>query len=402
MRTCSNCGNQVGDKAIFCDQCGARLPQQEPAVAQPAVEQLAAEQPTAEQPAVEAVEAAPTGGIPEGVVICPGCGAENVPGEIFCDVCGEALEVLAPAAEVEAETIIQEAVVEEATEVQPAVEEVVAEAAIVEEAAVEETVEQGLYCPVCGSPIHAGDTFCGSCGAALTEAALEEMPTEEPVAVEAAVLEPAVLEPAVLEPIEEPAVLEPAVLEPVSEEPVVQETVVAELPAVEAIVEAPAVGAPVEVPAAAAPAALHCSVCGAEVSPNQAFCASCGAALQVVQEQVVEVVPETIAVGPHLEVMQSGAHIPLVAQAELLVGRLDEVSGIEPEVDLTPHGGLDGGVSRRHARLFYEGNAWFVMDLDSTNGTFVNGKEVAPKTRVPLHDGDKVTFAEVEVIFYAS
>jgi len=81
------------------------------------------------------------------------------------------------------------------------------------------------------------------------------------------------------------------------------------------------------------------------------------------------------------------------------VGREDEVSGIYPDVDMTPHGGEDGGVSRRHAKLIHEGADWFVVDLDSTNGTYVNETELAPKTRTPVGDGDKISFGDVEVIF---
>ena len=123
--------------------------------------------------------------------------------------------------------------------------------------------------------------------------------------------------------------------------------------------------------------------------------------MQAAPQQVVEVVPEVVPAGPYLEIVESGAHILLVAQPELLVGRLDETSGIEPEVDVTPHGGLDKGVSRRHAKLLHEGRAWFVFDLDSTNGTQVNGKEVTPKTRTSINDGDKLTFGELEMIFHA-
>lgn len=46
-------------------------------------------------------------------------------------------------------------------------------------------------------------------------------------------------------------------------------------------------------------------------------------------------------------------------------------------------------LSRRHARLFPEGTAWFVEDLNSTNGVFVNEKKVQ---RAQLNDGDIVKF----------
>jgi predicted amidophosphoribosyltransferase len=390
-----------------------------------------------EQPVVEE----PTGSVPEGIVICPGCGAENVPGEIFCDVCGEPLETPEPVeVEIEIEeafvepaeaaTIVDEEVVEFVEVEEVVVDEAVAEAVEAEEVAVEDAVvdaAEGVYCSVCGSEVSAGDTFCGNCGAALGDTEGEEVPIiEEPLVETVVAEEPAGETPVVEAPavetmvVEEPAGEMPVVEETVAEAPVVAEVVVEEVVAEDTVIA----DAVAEVEAAAEALAvteveavtnvgtvadvvqedvvaedLHCSVCGAVVMADQAFCASCGAALQTVEEGV-PVEPEVIATGPYLEVVASGAHIPLVEQPESLVGRLDEVSGIEPEVDMTPHGGLDGGVSRRHAKLLYEGNAWYVMDLDSTNGTLLNGTELAPRTRAAINDGDKIEFGEVEVVFY--
>lgn len=45
-------------------------------------------------------------------------------------------------------------------------------------------------------------------------------------------------------------------------------------------------------------------------------------------------------------------------------------------------------VSRQHAHLFVEANHYFIEDLGSSNGTFVNGKRIAPHRRLPLVDGD--------------
>jgi pSer/pThr/pTyr-binding forkhead associated (FHA) protein len=96
----------------------------------------------------------------------------------------------------------------------------------------------------------------------------------------------------------------------------------------------------------------------------------------------------------------SGAEIPLPAGDELFIGREDPISGIYPEVDLTPHGGEDGGVSRRHARIIVEGGNYFVEDLDSTNFTFVNKQKVAPKTRQPVNDGDEIRCGRVAMILH--
>jgi pSer/pThr/pTyr-binding forkhead associated (FHA) protein len=101
-------------------------------------------------------------------------------------------------------------------------------------------------------------------------------------------------------------------------------------------------------------------------------------------------------------VVASGAEIPLPPAEEILIGREDPVSGIYPEVDLMPHGGEDGGVSRRHARILVEGGAYFVEDLDSTNFTFVNKQKITPKTRQPLKDGDEVRCGRVALVFRVS
>jgi hypothetical protein len=58
----------------------------------------------------------------------------------------------------------------------------------------------------------------------------------------------------------------------------------------------------------------------------------------------------------------------------------------------------DGNVSRRHAELVQESpTAWVVADLGSTNGTEVNGRRVAKRTRVD--DGDRITIGSTELVF---
>jgi hypothetical protein len=56
----------------------------------------------------------------------------------------------------------------------------------------------------------------------------------------------------------------------------------------------------------------------------------------------------------------------------------------------------DPNVSRRHAELRQEGGAWWLVDLDSTNGTLLNGKRVQ---RAKLSDGDTIRLGELELVF---
>lgn len=56
----------------------------------------------------------------------------------------------------------------------------------------------------------------------------------------------------------------------------------------------------------------------------------------------------------------------------------------------------DDSVSLVHARIFQKDGEWWVLNLLSTNGTYVNNRKV---TDSHLHDGDRVRFGEAEFIF---
>ena len=59
----------------------------------------------------------------------------------------------------------------------------------------------------------------------------------------------------------------------------------------------------------------------------------------------------------------------------------------------------DSNVSRRHAELRRDGSAWMLVDLDSTNGTLVNGKLAKQHA---LQDGDRLRFGTSELLFKTS
>ncbi len=57
---------------------------------------------------------------------------------------------------------------------------------------------------------------------------------------------------------------------------------------------------------------------------------------------------------------------------------------------------VDGTISREHARLFLRDGAWNVADLNSSNGTFVNGARVS---RAAIKAGDVLMLGSVELRF---
>ena len=73
--------------------------------------------------------------------------------------------------------------------------------------------------------------------------------------------------------------------------------------------------------------------------------------------------------------------------SKILIGRSEE-SNIRI--------GYDDFCSRKHALLYWEGNACFVEDLDSTNGTFVNDQRIHGKCE--LKKGDVIGLGDTEML----
>jgi hypothetical protein len=90
----------------------------------------------------------------------------------------------------------------------------------------------------------------------------------------------------------------------------------------------------------------------------------------------------------------------LIDGDESHIGRWDADGGIFPDVDLDSDD-PEAKVSRRHARITRRGGNYFIEDLGSTNGTFVNrGRRLLPGDRQPLGDGDEVIVGKTFLRFH--
>lgn len=59
-------------------------------------------------------------------------------------------------------------------------------------------------------------------------------------------------------------------------------------------------------------------------------------------------------------------------------------------------------VSRFHAKIEYLGGEYYLVDLNSTNGTYLNGEKLRSHERKRLESGDRVRFADVGYYFESS
>lgn len=57
-------------------------------------------------------------------------------------------------------------------------------------------------------------------------------------------------------------------------------------------------------------------------------------------------------------------------------------------------------ISRRQATFLYERYIWFLMDNNSTNGTYINGKRLQPWKKYQLAHNDEISFANQETLIF--
>lgn len=131
-----------------------------------------------------------------------------------------------------------------------------------------------------------------------------------------------------------------------------------------------------------------------------------------VARHTIQVVAETVAAGPtadagHTQVFQppsqpaahartrlllatsGGTHVIPLESTQITIGR-----GLNNDVILE-----DTRVSRHHAQLRYRAKRFWVTDLGSTNGTYINGQQIEEQA---LRDGDVLSLGGLELTYRES
>lgn len=161
---------------------------------------------------------------------------------------------------------------------------------------------------------------------------------------------------------------------------------------------------------------IICSNCQHKNVAGAMFCAECGAQLDGVETLITQAItdeeierelkskpprPEAPAVPANswlsLHLMDSGKILPLASRNEFTLGRLSEGQPIMPDIDLTPYQAYASGVSRLHAVVKRDANRIMVMDLGSSNGTYLNGRRLNPHSEESLNHGDIVALGKLKI-----
>jgi len=86
---------------------------------------------------------------------------------------------------------------------------------------------------------------------------------------------------------------------------------------------------------------------------------------------------------------------------ETTIGRADPVTGILPDIDLTPVD-TNRSVSRRHAKIIHSGDEYHMLEeVGTVNGTFVNDVRIPTGVPVTIHNGDliKIGLISMKALF---
>ncbi len=145
---------------------------------------------------------------------------------------------------------------------------------------------------------------------------------------------------------------------------------------------------------------VYCGFCGGRIAADDVFCAHCGARQPMAG----------VGASATLRAARPTAKLVVAGTTELdasfilqkdnnLVGRTDPHSNIFPEIDLSKFD-PETKVSRRHARIWLEGETFLVEDLGSVNGTVINDSvRLAPRQPRVLDSGDKLRLGETTLHF---
>lgn len=90
--------------------------------------------------------------------------------------------------------------------------------------------------------------------------------------------------------------------------------------------------------------------------------------------------------------------LQVILTNRITIGRNDPTGqSPNPDVDLTPYGAEDQGVSRHHVAIYEEHNRLKITDLNSGNGTLLNGQRLIPEKPYTLQHEDHVQVGHMKL-----
>jgi hypothetical protein len=89
-------------------------------------------------------------------------------------------------------------------------------------------------------------------------------------------------------------------------------------------------------------------------------------------------------------------YVEIVEQSEVVFGR-ENSDQATVMIDLTPYSGHVLGVSRQHANITYHDGTYWVMDLESRYGSYLNDRPLSAHSAYELRNGDLLRLGDFQM-----
>lgn len=147
---------------------------------------------------------------------------------------------------------------------------------------------------------------------------------------------------------------------------------------------------------------VYCDECGAQLMGTDALVThniedSITKEFESVKTDVLPAQLDDVDAWASLHLINSGQIMPLTTRPEYTLGRISEGQPIMPDIDLTPYQAYAMGVSRLHAVIKQQGEHVTIMDLGSSNGTYLNGARLKTNVEEMLHHGDLLSLGKLKI-----
>jgi hypothetical protein len=101
--------------------------------------------------------------------------------------------------------------------------------------------------------------------------------------------------------------------------------------------------------------------------------------------------------------LENGQLITKQDQEAFILGRVSaEIKTPEPLVDLTRFGALELGISRIHAMIRQTNEGYQIIDLESSNGTWLENQRLVPQKPYVVDSGDRIRTGRLNMLVFYS
>lgn len=99
--------------------------------------------------------------------------------------------------------------------------------------------------------------------------------------------------------------------------------------------------------------------------------------------------------------LENGQPIAMREDQAFILGRVSsEIKRREPLIDLTELDALELGISRTHAMIRRSKGGYQIIDLESSNGTWLENQRLIPKQPYPLDSGDRIRLGRLNILVF--